>query len=71
VNEPAPNKAQVDRRVDTLRRLRAAGELPVGWGDGDVSPPDARALELAGLAAVTGERKENRGVPGKSVIRPA
>lgn len=54
---PAPNDRKIEDQMASLKRIRAAGSAPVGWGAGQIIPSTVRALERAGLVIVSADRR--------------
>lgn len=60
----APNDPKITGQLAALSVLRAAGQMIIGWDDGQITPMAARALVRAGLArAPTGIQCGNLVVP--------
>lgn len=49
-NADRVNTPKIEAQLETLRRLRAAGELRVGWGVDECPPTHATAFVKTGLA---------------------
>jgi hypothetical protein len=65
--EPAPNAGKIAKWKSEMARLRAAPDatLPIGWDEGQITPPVADAFQRAGLGVIEGVRgsKTVRAVP--------
>jgi len=52
-DDQAPNDRKIADQLDWLARVRSSpAGVKLGWGDGELPPSTARALERAGLVRV-------------------